>query len=105
MFRVLRRLGDAKLVKETGDEWAAFVPACDPDRIMVEELLEVIEVHRAMPELVGEGDAERAAIAAVFKRLSDSTHSALDRLSIGQLVRELYTPRAPSRFEDRRTLP
>jgi len=105
MFRVLRKLSDAKLVKEVGDEWAAFVPACDPDRITVEELLQVIEVHRAMPEVVGEGEAEHAAIAAMFKRLSDSTHSVLDRLSIGQLVRELYSPRAPSRFEDRRTLP
>src|SRR5258706_7235207 len=26
MLRVLRKLGDAKLVKETGGEWAAFVP-------------------------------------------------------------------------------
>lgn len=105
MCRVLRRLSDAKLVKEIGGEWEAFVPGCDPDRITVEELLDVIEAPRAMPELVEDGEAERAAIAAVFKRLSDSTRSTLDRLSIGQLVRELYSPRAPSRFEDRRTLP
>jgi membrane protein len=105
MVRVLRRLSDTKLVTEVGGESATYVPGCDPDRIMVEELIGLMEPHGGLPEIDGEGEAERAAIAALFKRLSDSTHSALDRLSIGQLVRELYSPRAPSRFEDRRTLP
>jgi membrane protein len=101
MFRVLRKLGDAKLAKEIGGEWAGIVPGCDPDRISIEELLSVMEPHAAIPES-DEGDPERAAIAAVFERLRDSTRTALDRLSVGQLVRDLYSPRAPSRFEDRR---
>ncbi len=104
MFRVLRKLGEAKLAKEIGGEWAGVVPGCDPDRISVEELLSVMEPHGAIPES-DEGDPERAAIAAVFERLRDSTRTALDRLSVGQLVRDLYSPRAPSRFEDRRTKP
>jgi membrane protein len=104
MIRVLGRLSDAKLVKETGGEVTTFVPGCDPDRISVEELLTVLEPHGAIPEF-DEGEAERAAITALFGRLQESTRSALDRVSVGQLVRELYSPRAPSRFEDRRSLP
>jgi len=103
MLRLLRKLGDANLVKETGGEWAAFVPGCDPDRITVEEVIGLIEGHRAVPEVALEGQAdERAAIAGVFQRLDDSSRTALDRLTIGRLARELYAPRAPSRFEDRR---
>jgi membrane protein len=100
MLRILRRLEDAKLVKEIGGDWAGFVPGCDPDRISVEEVVSQIEGHRALPEL-GEGE-ERSAVALIFERLKDSNRTALERLTIGQMVRELYTPRAPSRFEDRR---
>lgn len=105
MVRVLGKLTDAKLVTEVGGESPTFVPGCDPDRIAVEELIGTFEPHGSLPKADGEGEAEREAIAALFKRLSESARNALDRLTIGQLVRELYSPRMPSRFEDRRTLP
>jgi membrane protein len=102
MLRIIRKLGDANLVKETGGDYPAFVPGCDPDRITVEEIVELLEGHRAMPDIILDGQAEHTAIGTVFQRLNDSTRTALDRLTIGQLARELYSPRAPSRFEDRR---
>lgn len=102
MMRIIRKLGDANLVKEIGGEYPAFVPGCDPDRITVEEIVELLEGHRSMPDIILDGQVEQAAIGTVFQRLNDSTRTALDRLTIGQLARELYSPRAPSRFEDRR---
>jgi DNA-binding IscR family transcriptional regulator len=101
MMRVLRRLEDLKLVKEIGGDWAGFVPGCDPDRISVEEVVLQIEgVQRVLPDL-GPDDRERKAIGELFSRMADATRSALNHLTIGQLVREWYTPRAPSRIEDR----
>jgi membrane protein len=102
MLRVLRRLVDSKLVKETGGEWAAYVPGCDPDRIPVEEVIALIEGHRSAPDVPVKDETVHAAVTAIFDRLRDSNHAALDRSSIGQLSRELYAPRAPTRIEDRR---
>ena len=93
MLRILRKLEDAKLVRPTGAEWTGFVPACDPDRITIEEVVVEMEgVQRALPDL-GPDDAERAAVGALFTRLNTCTTEALDRMSIGRLVRELYSPR------------
>jgi membrane protein len=101
MLRILRRLEDAKLVKEIGGDWNGFVPGCDPDRISVEEVVSQMEGgFRALPE-AGPEDPERDAVAAIFVRLDDATRATLNRMSVGQLVRELYTPRA-TRIDDRR---
>jgi membrane protein len=106
MMRVLRRLGDAKLVKEIGGEWPAYVPGCDPDRITVEEVIVILEGERVAPPFPTDGaEVERAAVMGIVDRLRDASRAAIDKLSIGQLVREIYSPRAPSRFEDRRTRP
>ena len=43
MLRVLRKLEDAKLVAPTGGDWIGYVPACDPDRISVEEVVTQME--------------------------------------------------------------
>jgi hypothetical protein len=67
-----------------------------------EVVLLMVEAQHAVPEL-GPEDRERAAIAELFSRLMESTRSALNRVSIGQLVRDFYAPRAPSRIEDRFT--
>ena len=101
MVRVLRKLEDAQLVKEIGGDWAGFVPGCDPDRISVEEVVLHMEGQRALPDISPE-DRERIVIGELFQRLSDATRGALNRVSVGQLVRELYAPRA-SRIEDRLT--
>lgn len=93
MMRVLRKLEDGKLVAQTGGDWVGFVPACDPDRISVEEVVAQMEgVMRLLPD-IGPDDNERAAVGAVFQTLNSCTTQALDRLSIGRLVRELYSPR------------
>ncbi len=103
MMRVLRRLEDVQLVKQTGGEWQGFVPGCDPDRITVEEIVgHMVGARHSVPE-IGPADRERDTIDNVFQRLAEATHDALDRLSIGQLMRELYAPRGPSRIEDRVT--
>lgn len=103
MMRVLRRLEDVQLVKQTGGEWQGFVPGCDPDRITVEEIVgHIAGTRHAVPE-IGPADRERETIDNLFQRLADATHEAIDRLSIGQLMRELYAPRGPSRIEDRVT--
>ncbi|HEX6095291.1 MAG TPA: YhjD/YihY/BrkB family envelope integrity protein [Thermoanaerobaculia bacterium] len=93
MVRVLRRLEDGKLVAQTGGDWIGFVPACDPDRISVEEVVAQMEgVMRLLPD-IGPDDNERAAIGSLFATLNSCTSQALDRMSIGRLVRELYSPR------------
>jgi membrane protein len=93
MLRVLRKLEDAKLVTSTGGEWIGFVPACDPDRISVDEVVTQMEgVQRLLPD-IGPEDVERAAIGDLFDRLNICTAAALDRVSIGRLVRELYSPK------------
>lgn len=103
MMRVLRKLQDADLVKEIGGEWAGFVPACDPDQITVEEVFSHLEgAHHTVPEF-GPEDRERQTIDHLFRRLADATRNALDRMSVGELVRQLYAPRGPSRIEDRFT--
>jgi membrane protein len=92
MMRVLRRLDEVKLVKQVGGEYPGWLPGCDPDRISIEEVLEHIEGQRNVPDLALDDD-ERAAIAALFAKLSDCTRAALDRMSIGQMTRQLYSPR------------
>jgi len=102
MLRVLRKLEDSKLVKEVGGDWTGFVPGCDPDRITLEEVvMEVEGSRRAIPDLEPQpNERERAAIGELIEKLNVCAASALDRLTIGQLVRQLYAPRAPSRIED-----
>jgi membrane protein len=94
MVRVLRRLEDGKLLAQTtGGDWLGFVPACDPDRISVEEVVAQMEgVMRLLPD-IGPDDNERAVIGSLFTTLNSCTRQALDRMSIGRIVRELYSPR------------
>ena len=93
MLRVMRKLEDAKLVATTSGEWVGFVPACDPDRISIDEVVTHMEgVQRLLPD-IGADDREREAIGGLFQRLNSCTADALDRMSIGRLVRELYAPR------------
>ena len=93
MLRVLRKLEDAKLVAPVGGEWIGFVPACDPDRISVDEVVTAMEgVLRRLPD-IGPDDREREVIGQLFSRLNSCTVEALDRMSIGRLVREIHAPR------------
>jgi membrane protein len=93
MLRVMSKLEDAKLITATGGEWIGFVPACDPDRISVEEVVMHMEgVLRVLPDSA-EPDRERTVIGELFMRLNACTATALDKTSIGRLVRELYSPR------------
>lgn len=101
MLRVLQKLESASLVKATGGEWIGWLPGCDPDRISIEEIVAQIEGSlRVLPE-VGPVDEERAAVGELFRRLNESTAAALNQTTVGLLVRNLYSPRAPSRIEDR----
>lgn len=93
MVRVLRKLEDAKLIAPTGAEWTGYVPACDPDRISIDEVVVHMEgVLRLVPD-IGPDDRERAVVASLFQRLNACTSEALERMSVGRLVRELYSPR------------
>lgn len=94
MLRVLRRLEDAKLVKEIGGDWTGFVPGCDPDRISVEEVVTQSEgSHRLVPDLPTKAP-EHGAVVDIFERMAASMRVATHQLTVGQLVRELYAPRA-----------
>lgn len=100
MLRVLRKLEDGKLVKETGGDWTGFVPGCDPDRISLEEVVSQIEGSmRVLPHL-GPDDEERRAIGELFQSMNACTATTLDRMTVGRMVRELYSPRAV-RSDDR----
>jgi membrane protein len=101
MLRILRKLEDVKLVKQVGGEWAGFVPGCDPDRITIEEVIQHMEGgQRALPE-IADAVNEHGTLTQIFDHLQASTSAALNRQTIGHLVRDIYAPRAPSRFEDR----
>jgi len=102
MLRVLRKLEDSKLVKEVGGDWTGFLPGCDPDRITIEEVvMEVEGSRRAIPDLEPQtNERERALIGEMIQKLNLCSSNALDRMTIGQVVRQLYAPRAPSRIED-----
>jgi membrane protein len=94
MMRVLAKLEDAKLVSPVGGEWIGFVPACDPDRISVDEVMVQMEgVQRHLPD-TGVDDAERVVVGELFTRVNACNASALDNMSVGRLVRELYAPEA-----------
>lgn len=93
MRRVVRRLQEARLVTETGGEWTGLVPACDPDRITIEEVVqEMTGGYREVPEGAVD-DRDRDAVADIFKRVTSCTATALERLTVGRLVREIDTPR------------
>jgi membrane protein len=97
MLRVLHRLEDVKLVKEVGGDWPGYLPACDPDRIMIEEVITQVEgSHRLMPDVTPD-DRERTAIGEVIEKVNACTVVALEHLSIGQLMRSLYSPRMTRR--------
>jgi membrane protein len=94
MLRVLRRLEDAKLVKEIGGDWTGFVPGGDPDRISIEEVVMQAEnAQRAIPDIATEA-REHAAVRDIFERIAASMRVATHQLTIGQVVREIYAPRA-----------
>ena len=101
-MRVLRKLEDAKLVKEVGGDWTGFVPGCDPDRITIEEvILEVEGARRAVPDLEPQpADRERTMVTELIEKMNVCASTALNRLTVGHVVRELYAPRVPSRIED-----
>jgi membrane protein len=93
MVRVLCKLEGAKLIAPTGTDWVGYVPACDPDRISIEEVVAQMEgLLRLLPD-TAEDDRERTAIGALFARVNTCTAQAFDRISIGRVVRELYSPR------------
>jgi DNA-binding IscR family transcriptional regulator len=97
MLRVLQRLEDVKLVKEVGGDWPGYLPACDPDRIMIEEVITQVEgSHRLMPDVTPD-DRERTAIGEVIEKVNACTVVALEHLSVGQLMRSLYSPRMTRR--------
>jgi membrane protein len=97
MLRVMRKLEDAKLVKVVGGEYPGYLPACDPDRITIEEVVMQIEgAKRDMPELEADSE-ERRLIRDLMDRLNVCLTSALNRTTIGQVVRQLYSPRVARR--------
>jgi DNA-binding IscR family transcriptional regulator len=93
MFRILKKLEDVQLVKETGGDWAGYVPGCDPNRITIEEVVFQIEgVRRDVPEIHLD-DYERPVILSIFERLGSCMNNALEHLTIGALVKQLYGER------------
>jgi DNA-binding IscR family transcriptional regulator len=102
MLRVLRKLSDSKLVQETTGEWVGYVPGCDPDRITVEEVTIQIEGSQRIVPDIGQADDETRAVGQIFETLNRATHDSLERMTIGHLVRNLYSPRAV-RADDRVT--
>jgi len=101
MLRVLARLEDVNFVRQTGGEWTGFVPACDPDRITVDEVVtEMTGSHRGTPNEAAP-TVEHSTVDGIFTRINTSTSAAIGKVSFGQLVRELYSPRAVQREDVR----
>ena len=101
MLRILRKLEKAGLVKEIGGAWTGYVPGADANRITVEEIIQEMEGGtREIPATTGESDPARESIVAIFQTVRGCTRDALDRVTVGQMVRELYGPERPSRAGD-----
>ncbi len=101
MLRILRRLEDAGLVKEIGGDWTGYVPGGDANRITVEEIIQQMEGgSREIPAAADQEDPVRPSIAEIFQTVRSCTRDALDTVTIGQVVREVYGPQRPSRPED-----
>jgi len=93
MLRVLGRLEDSKLVNAVGGDWTGWVPGCDTDRITVEEVVRHVEGdYRALPAATAD-EREYQAVTDLFERLAACTTEGLRHLTIGQMVRDLYSPR------------
>ncbi|MEO8216640.1 MAG: YhjD/YihY/BrkB family envelope integrity protein [Acidobacteriota bacterium] len=91
MTWILRRLEDGRLVKETGGDWAGFVPGGDPNRIQVEEVIHCIAgTTRSIPN-PAVLDTQKAALAHIFEIMDNCTGEALKQYTVGRLVRELYS--------------
>lgn len=88
MLRILRRLEDAKLVKEIGGDWTGFAPGCDPDRITVEEVIRVMEGGGREAPAEGARVPSDQLIRSIFSTLQECTAAALGQTSIGFLVRK-----------------
>jgi DNA-binding IscR family transcriptional regulator len=87
MLRILRKLEDAKLVKEIGGDWTGFTPGCDPDRISVEEVVRTIEGGGRELPADGRNTSFDELIRGVFATLHDCTATAVGATSIGYLLR------------------
>lgn len=88
MLRVLRRLEDAKLVKEIGGDWTGFAPGCDPDRIYIDEVIRVMEGGSRDIPGGGADDATSRVIRDLFASLRQCATDALGDASVGFLVRK-----------------
>ncbi|MFN2237869.1 MAG: YhjD/YihY/BrkB family envelope integrity protein [Thermoanaerobaculia bacterium] len=100
MARVLKKLEEARLVRSISGEWTGYVPGCDPDRISVEEVVLHMEGGGREVPPGDPGDGPRESVIGVFQTVRNCTHEALGRRSIGQIVRDLYGDRRPSRAAD-----
>jgi membrane protein len=100
MARVLKKLEEAGLVRSISGEWTGYVPGCDPDRISVEEVVLHMEGGGREVPPGDSGDGPRESVVGVFQTVRSCTHEALGHRSIGQIVRDLYGDRRPSRAAD-----
>lgn len=100
MLLVLRRLEDVQLVKEIGGDWTGFVPGCDPDRITIDEVIVYMEGGKREIPSYDDQDPGKRKIAELFHKLRLCSGEALQRMTVGHLVREMYGPRMPSRSAD-----
>ena len=93
MADILARLEKAHLAKEIGGEWRGWLPACDPDRIRIEEVVDAVEGGGRLIPRYNEEDRPQRAINEIFHRLETCRSDGLRDQSIGRTVRELYGPR------------
>lgn len=97
MLEVLQRLEAAGLVKEIGGEWTGWLPGADPDRIGIQEVIDVIEGGQRQIPRFGDDTTEHKQVRELFDHLERCVVSATSDATVGRLVRELYGPRRPSR--------
>ncbi|MBW3564982.1 MAG: YihY family inner membrane protein [Acidobacteria bacterium] len=93
MADILIKLERAHLAKEIGGEWRGWLPACDPDRIRIEEVVDAIEGGARLIPRYDENDRPQRAISDLFHFLDTCRSDGLQDNSIGRLVRELYGPK------------
>ncbi len=101
IIAILRRLDDADIVREISGAFVGWMPAGDPDGILLEEVMRELEDggHRRVPSFLehARGDAE---VKQVLESLVEADAGALGDRNLGDLVREIYGESLPRPIED-----
>lgn len=88
MLRILRTLEDEGIVKEIGGDWTGWVPGCDPDSIIVTEVISTLEQRATELPEEEPRDELRSLLAEILHAHEQCRRDALGHITLAQLARQ-----------------